>query len=104
MGIIDQVTFNSIDYAKGAGNILEFQNLNTTLKNKLEREFAQSNKDLLLEDIKEFLLLNEWRADTIHHLLNRERLLHDLLIKLVEDDEFNHLFERKIKALVQDLN
>lgn len=87
---------------KGEGKILELPNLKTKLRIKLEHEFEQSNKDLLLEDIKEFLIVNELNDATIQNLLQRKRLLHDLLISFLEDDEFNDLFEKKIRSLIRN--
>ena len=81
------------------GNILDLPNLKTKLINKLEREFELSNKDLLLEDIKEFLLVSDWDDTTIEILLKRDNLLHEFFIAILDDDEINELFENKIKAL-----
>ena len=80
-------------------NVFELPNLRIKLMNKLEREFERSNKDLLLEDIKEFLLVSEWDDTTIEILLKRDNLLHEFFIAILDDDEINELFEHKIKAL-----
>ena len=80
-------------------NVFELSNLRTKLVNKLEREFERSNKDLLLEDIKEFLLVSEWDDTTIEILLRRDNLLQEFYIAILDDDEINELFENKIKAL-----
>ena len=82
-------------------NVLELPNLRTKLMNKLEREFERSNKDLLLEDIKEFLLVSEWDDTTIEILLKRDNLLHEFFIAILDDDEINELFEKKIKTLTR---
>ena len=84
------------------GKVLELPNLKTKLMNKLEREFEKSNKDLLLEDIKQFLLVSEWDDGTIEILLKREDLLHEFFIAVMDDDEINEMFENKIKALAEE--
>ena len=86
------------------GKVLEMPNLRTKLMNKLEREFERSNKDLLLEDIKEFLLVSEWDDATIEVLLKRDNLLHEFFIAVMDDDEINELFENKVKALAEERN
>ena len=85
------------------GKILEFPSVSSRIKlmDKLTHEFEQSSKDLLLEDIKEFLMINEWKEATLKNLLEQEHLLYDLLIAFLEDDEFNELFEKKIKSLAE---
>ena len=83
------------------GKILDLPNLKTKLINKLEREFEQSNKDLLLEDIKEFLLVSDWDDGTIEILLKRDNLLHEFFIAILDDDEINELFENKVKELTE---
>jgi len=87
--------------ARDEGRVLEIPNLRTKLMNKLEREFERSNKDLLLEDIKEFLLVSDWDDTTIEILLKRDNLLHEFFIAILDDDEINELFENKIKALTK---
>ena len=90
---------NKVLGPRDEGKIFELPNSRTKLMNKLEREFERSNKDLLLEDIKEFLLVSEWDDATIEVLLKRENLLHEFFIALMDDDEINELFESKMKAL-----
>ena len=90
--------------SRDEGNVFELPNLRTKLMNKLEREFERSNKDLLLEDIKEFLLVSEWDDATINVLLQRDNLLHEFFIAVMDDDEINELFENKIKALAEERN
>jgi len=87
--------------SRDKGKVLELPNLKTKLRNKLECEFAQSNKDLLLEDIKEFLLISDWNDTTVEILLKRENLLHEFFLAIVDDDEINDLFETKMKALME---
>ena len=86
--------------SRDEGNVLELPTLRTKLMNKLEREFERSSKDLLLEDIKEFLLVSEWDDATIEVLLKRDNLLHEFFIAIMDDDEINELFESKVKLLL----
>jgi len=95
------INFSDNRIPQDGGNILKMPNLHTKLMNKLEREFERSNKDLLLEDIKEFLLVSDWDDTTIEILLKRDDLLHEFFIAIMDDDEINELFENKIMALAQ---
>ena len=87
--------------SRDEGKVLEMPNLRRKLMNKLEREFERSNKDLLLEDIKEFLIVSDWDDTTIEILLKRDNLLHEFFIAILDDDEINELFENKVKALTE---
>ena len=98
--VANSINFNN-RILRDENKILEMPSLKTKLKNKLEREFEQSNKDLLLEDIKEFLLISEWDDATVEILLKREGLLHEFLIAIIDDDEINDLFEKKMTVLMK---
>jgi len=90
-----------------ASNIIDMNSqefLANRLMKKLTAEFERKNHPSfgagyasLLEDLYNFLLLEEWDNDIINRLLQRPNILSEILIRVRDDEAFDNMFEHTMR-------
>jgi len=73
---------------------------------KIELEFQanrQSRYSLMMEDIYNYIIWNEWEDNVVDRLLDKPNLLEELMFDFLTDDDFHDFFEVKMRELVLSL-
>jgi len=77
-----------------------------SLEEKLEREMPKPSElfsESFLEDIRMFLLLNNWSDEVLCAVMERKNIVNELAYELHNDSVFADFFEARLRQLLLEL-
>lgn len=85
---------------------VEADNKDENLEEKLERELPEPSElfsESFLEDIRRFLIHNNWENDVLCAIMEKKNVINELAYALHNDDLFADFFETRLRQLVLEL-